>query len=105
MTVISVELTVLVLVSLMGIGFDFSRSLDKLFVLDLREHLGDGSIERWKHQLKAMRWSAKASVLGFSSRIKIWPYVPRLFPMISSLKISLFSLIVVSSSSPSFDLG
>ena len=103
--VISMELTVLVIVSFAGIGFDFSRPLDEFFMLDLREHLGDGSIERWQNQLRATRWSVRASITGFSFRIKIWPHVPHLFPMISSPEIRFFSLIVVSSPPHSFGLG
>ena len=41
MSIVLVELTVLVSVSLLGINFDFSRPLDEFFVLDFSEYLGD----------------------------------------------------------------
>ncbi|GFZ09795.1 hypothetical protein Acr_21g0003940 [Actinidia rufa] len=56
--VISLELTVLVLISFAGIGFDFFRPLDEFFMLDLREHLDDRSIERWQNQLRVTRQEA-----------------------------------------------
>ena len=43
---ILVELIVLVLVSPMGVGLDLPRSLHKVFVLDLHEHLAYRGIER-----------------------------------------------------------
>ena len=46
MSMVSVELTVLVSISLLGISFDFSRPLDEFLVLDFLEYLGDGSVKR-----------------------------------------------------------
>ena len=47
--VFSVKLTILIIVSLVGVSFDFTRPLDKLFMFHLREHLGDGGIEWWQY--------------------------------------------------------
>ena len=44
MLVISVELTILVLVSLAGVSLDHFRPLNKFFMLYLHKHLGDGSV-------------------------------------------------------------
>ena len=46
MPLISVELTIFVLIPFPMIGLDFFRPFDEFLVLDLREHLGDGSVER-----------------------------------------------------------
>ena len=46
MPVISVELTIFALVPSPRISLDFSRPFDKFLVLDLREHLGNKSVER-----------------------------------------------------------
>ena len=45
MVVVSMELTILVFVSLSRVSFDFFRPLNELFVLNLHEHLSDGSVE------------------------------------------------------------
>ena len=45
MSMISVELIVLISVSLSWISFNFSRPLDEFLVLNFREYLGDGSVE------------------------------------------------------------
>ena len=44
MLVFSVKLTILIIVSLVGVSFDFTRPLDKLFMFHLREHLGMGAL-------------------------------------------------------------
>ena len=49
MSVISVELTIFVLVPFSRIDLDFSSPFDEFLVLDLREHLGDGSVKRGKY--------------------------------------------------------
>ena len=49
MPVISVELIVLVLISLVGVSLDFTRSFDEFFVFDLREHLANRSVEGWRY--------------------------------------------------------
>ena len=43
-SMVSVELTILVFVSLSGISFDFSKPLDEFLVLDFHEYLGDGGV-------------------------------------------------------------
>ena len=48
MTVISVELTKLVFVSFSGVILDFFKPLNELFMLNLRKHLGNGSVEGWQ---------------------------------------------------------
>ena len=47
MHVVLVKLTVLILVSLAGVSLEFTRSLDKFFMFDLCEHLGNGDIGWW----------------------------------------------------------
>ena len=48
MNVISVELTKLVFVSFLGVGLDFFKPLNEIFVLNLRKHLGNESVEGWQ---------------------------------------------------------
>ena len=50
MFMVSVELTVLVSVSLSWISFDFSKPLNEFLVLNFYEYLGDGSVEWGKCQ-------------------------------------------------------
>ena len=54
-----VELTILVLIPLEGIGLDFPRPLYKVFILDLHEYLGYRGDERRQHQVGSVRWSAR----------------------------------------------
>ena len=51
MIVISVEFIKLVFVSFWGVGLDFSKPLNELFVLNLRNHLGNGNVEGGKTRL------------------------------------------------------
>ena len=44
--VVSVELTIFVLISFTGVGFDLPRPLYELLIFYLREYFGYGSIER-----------------------------------------------------------
>ena len=60
------ELTIFVLVPFSRIGLDFSRSFDEFFVLYLREHLDDESVERGQYQLRVARWSTRTPVIGSS---------------------------------------
>ena len=46
MTMVSMEFTILVLVSLTRISFDFCKPFDEFFMLNFCKYLGDGSIER-----------------------------------------------------------
>ena len=50
MSMVSVELTILVSVSLSRISFDFFRPLNEFLVLDIHEYLGNGSDKRGKCQ-------------------------------------------------------
>ena len=50
MFMVSVELTVLVSVSLSWISFDFSKPLNEFLVLNFYEYMGDGSVEWGKCQ-------------------------------------------------------
>ena len=45
-SMVSIELTVLVSISLSEISFDFSRPFDEFLVLDFCEYLGDESVKR-----------------------------------------------------------
>ena len=45
-TMVLVELVILVLVSLTGVGIDLPRTLYEFLMFNLREYLGYGSIER-----------------------------------------------------------
>ena len=46
---ISVELIIFVLVPFLRISLDFSKPVDEFLVLDLRKHLGDGSVEKGQY--------------------------------------------------------
>ena len=48
MVVVLVELTIFIFASLLGVGLDFSKSLNEFFVLNLYKHLGNGSVEGWQ---------------------------------------------------------
>ena len=84
MSMVSVELIVLASVSFSEISFDFFRSLNEFLVLDFREYLGDGSIERGKYQFRATRWCTRMPIVGSSPRILIWPLVPSLISIVYS---------------------
>ena len=45
MPVVSMKFAIFIFVSLIGVGFYFSEPLYEFFMLDLREHLGDGSVD------------------------------------------------------------
>ena len=47
---VSVELVILVLVSLTGVGLDLPRPLYEFLVFNLHEYLGYGSIEKRQYQ-------------------------------------------------------
>ena len=49
MFVILVELIIFVLVPFPRTGLDFFRPFDEFVMLNLREHLGDGSVERGQY--------------------------------------------------------
>ena len=66
MLVISVELTIFILVPFSRIDLDFFRPFDEVLVLDLREHLGYGRVERGQYQLRAARWSTRTHFIGSS---------------------------------------
>ena len=85
MPVISIEFTIFVLISFSRIDLNFSRPFDEFFVLDLREHLGNESVERGQYQLRAARWSTRMPIVGSSPQISVWPLVPRLIPIVRSL--------------------
>ena len=46
MSMLSMELAILISVSLLDISFDFSRPLDEFLVFDLCEYLSDGGIKK-----------------------------------------------------------
>ena len=101
---ILVELTIFVLVPFLRIGLDFFRPLDEFLMLDLHEHLGNGSVKREQYQLKVARWSTKTPVVGSSPQILVWPLVPHLVPVVRSPSVRFLPLVIPSSPS-SFSLG
>ena len=66
-----VKLTIFVLVPLEGVGFDFFRPFDKVFILNLHEHLSNRGVKGRQHKVKSMRWSMRMSVVSPSSDISI----------------------------------
>ena len=61
---ISMELKIFILVSLAGVSFDFSRTLDEFFVFNFREHLGNGGVEGPKYQVGITMWSARVPTVS-----------------------------------------
>ena len=62
-SMVSVELTILVFISLSGINFDFSRPLNEFLMLDFHEYLGDGGIKRGECQLWMANWCTRGPII------------------------------------------
>ena len=69
MPVVSVELTILVFVSLSGVSLDFFGPLDKFLMFDLCEHVHDVSIEGRENQLWTAWWSTRTPFIGLFSNL------------------------------------